>query len=208
MRNNLAPALLVWAVAACASQGSEAAERRADTAGIRDSVAGVAAASMNESNVIGLLDLTHAADSALGALGATKGTSSEVKEFGRMILREHHALRRDLLAMGEQLGMLPQPPAVAPDEPPTVMRDSLTLSEAGVRWDRAYIDYAMALHQSAMENMARALAATKRAEIKEFIDKSVPILQKHLDKARSLRRQLPKPQDTSSTTTRTPSTKR
>jgi hypothetical protein len=38
------------------------------------------------------------------------------------------------------------------------------------------------------------LAATRRAEVKQFIDKSVPILQKHLDKAHSLRKSLPRPQ--------------
>lgn len=187
--------LLLWStLAACASQGSEAAERRADTAGRRDSIAAVAAASMNESGVIGLLDHTHAADSALGALGAANGTSSDVKEFGRMILREHHALRRDALGLAQQLGLTPQTPSVPPDNAPTEIRESLSSASPGAAWDRAYIDYAIAMHQAAMENTARALAASRRDEVKQFIDKSVPILQKHLDKARALRKSLPKPQ--------------
>lgn len=186
--------LLLWyTLAACASQGSEAAER-ADTAGRRDSIAAVAAASMNESGVIGLLDHTHAADSALGALGAANGTSSDVKEFGRMILREHHALRRDALGLAQQLGLTPQTPSVPPDNAPAEIRESLSSASPGAAWDRAYMDYAIAMHQAAMENSARALAASRRDEVKRFIDKTVPILQKHLDKAGSLRKSLPKPQ--------------
>lgn len=194
MRNRCALVPLACVVAACASQGSEAAERRSDTAGRRDSIAAVAAASMNENQVIGLLDHTHSADSALGALGAAQGgTASGLKEFGRMILREHHALRKDVLALAQQLGLVPQTPVVAPDEAPAAVREGLNAATSDAAWDRAYLDYAIAAHQAAMENTARALAATRRADVKQFIDKSVPVLQKHLDKARSLRRSLPKP---------------
>lgn len=197
MRNIAALVLMSYAAMACASKGSEAAERLADTSGRRDSVAAVAAASMSENGVIGLLEHTHAADSALGLLAAVNGTSSEVKEFGRMILREHHALRKDVLELAEQQGLTPQSPSVAPDDAPADIRQSLDAATPGAAWDRAYMDYAIGMHQAAMENTARALAATRRPEVKQFIDKSVPILQKHLDKARSLRKSLPKPEPSS-----------
>jgi putative membrane protein len=184
---------LVCATAACSSRGSAAAERRSDTVGVRDSVAAVAASSMGESNVVALLGMTHAADSALGALGATKGTSSDVKEFGRMILREHHALGKDAAELARRLGIAPESPRVPPDDAPAELRDSLATLQPGADWDRAYMDYAIAMHSAAMENTARALAATQQPEVKQFADKSVPILQKHIDKARSVRRALPRP---------------
>jgi putative membrane protein len=188
--------VLICAIAACASGGSEAAERRVDTAGRRDSIAAAAAASMNESAVVGLLALTHAADSALGALGAEGGTSTDVKEFGRMILREHHALHKDILELGLQRGLAAETPRVPPDAAPAGAREALDNTPAGAPWDRAYMEYAIAEHQAALENTARALAATQQPEIKVFISKSVPILQKHIDKARSLRKALPKAQPT------------
>jgi putative membrane protein len=191
MRSTAALVLLSCATWACASGGSEAAERSEDTAGRRDSIAAVAAASMSEANVLGLLEQTHGADSALGALGAARGSTSDVKDFGRMILREHHALRKDALDVAQRLGITPETPRVAPDEAPTEMRDSLlTAAMSGLSWDRAYIDYAIAVHQSALENTARALAATQHAEVKELISKSVPILQKHIDKATRLTKTL------------------
>jgi predicted outer membrane protein len=185
--------LCLCATVGCASERSEAAAREADTVGRRDSIAAVAAASMGEEHVIGLLEQTHAADSALGALGATTGTATAVKEFGRMIMREHHALRRDASQLSQALGRPSQPPPVSPDEPPSAMRDSLAAADRGAAWDLAYVQYAIAVHQSAMENTARALAATKNDATKKFIEKSVPILQKHLDKASSLSKSLPSP---------------
>lgn len=192
-------AFMLCAAASCASNGSEAAERRADTTGRRDSIAAVAASSMNENQVIGLLGLTHAADSALGALGAVKGSTSEIKDFGRMITREHHALRKDAIDLGNALGAPAETPKVAPDDAPPDLRDGVESMPAGPEWDRAFVDYAIAMHQAALENTARALAATRRAEVKDYIAKSVPILQKHIDKARSLRKRLPRVQDTTKT---------
>jgi putative membrane protein len=186
MRNPCA--LLLMCAVACTSQGSEAAERQADTVARRDSIAAVAAATMNEDQAIGLLEQTHAADSALGALASAKGSTVEIKEFGRMILREHHALKREVLAMAQGLRLTPSEPRVAPDAPPPEMLEQLHAGTPGVGWDHAYIEYAIAMHQSAMENSARALAASRSPETKRFIQRSVPIIQKHLDKAVSLRK--------------------
>jgi putative membrane protein len=184
----IATVLLAALAAACTTQGSEAAERRADTVARRDSIAAVAAATMTEPSVLGLLDATHAADSALGFLAASRGSTLEMKEFGRMILREHHALRREVQQSATGLHLAIESPRVEPDAPPPEMRQALETGPAGPAWDYAYLEYAIAMHRSAKENAARALAATKSPEVREFIERSVPILEKHLIKAQALRK--------------------
>jgi len=188
------------AVSACASQKTDASDRLSDTTGRRDSIAAVAAASMDEPQVIGLLEHVHASDSALGALGAIQGSTREIKDFGLMISREHHALRRDAQQIAIGLRIAPQSPAAAPDEPPSVYRETLNDALVGPMWDRVYVDYAVAVHDAALENTARALAATNSPATKEYIRKSVPILQKHLDKARSLQKSLAKSQTAAAAT--------
>lgn len=184
----IAGALLAVAAAACTTSGSEAAERRVDTVARRDSIAAVAAATMTEPTALGLLDATHAADSALGFLAATKGSTLEIKEFGRMILREHSALRREIRSAAIGLQLAIETPRVEPDAPPLEMRQALESGPAGPAWDYAYLEYAIAMHRSAKENSARALAATRSPEIKVFIERSVPIVEKHLLKALALRK--------------------
>src|SRR5262245_37394878 len=157
---------------------------REDTAGRRDSIAAVAASSMNENNVIGLLSFVHESDSALGALAAAKGATLNVKEFGRMVLREHRALRKDILDVGEQIGAPPAAPSTPADAPPVAGREALETAAASLAWDAAYLEYMITAHASSLENTARALAATHRPEVRQFVSRSVPILQKHLDKAR------------------------
>ena len=196
--------LLICAVAACTSQGSEAAERLEDTSGRRDSVAGAAAASMNDASALGLLRMTHSADSALGALGAARGTTTEVKEFGRMILREHASLVREAGGAARDIGLEMETPKVAPDDAPPGMLEGVMAATAGNTWDQAYIAYAIAMHEAAIENTARALAATKRPEVRAYIERSVPILQKHLDRAKTLQERLAKAAPSQTPPTKTP----
>jgi len=150
----------------------------------------VAAATMDESQVLGLLSAINATDSALGALGSAKGSTPAVKEFGRMVAREHHGLRKEVDELAGQLGIQPSPPSAAPDAPPPGTLDRLASGASGADWDRAYLDYSLAAHAASMENAARALAATRRAQTRELVAKAVPILQKHADKARTLRRSI------------------
>ncbi|MEX2178906.1 MAG: DUF4142 domain-containing protein [Gemmatimonadaceae bacterium] len=195
MRISSALLAVTCALAGCVapeSEGASAGEVREDTSGIRDSIAGTAAASLNEHRTLGLLEHSHAADSAMGALGAQHGSTLEIKEFGRMMMREHIALRREAAAVARGLNIASEPPRVAPARAPDLMREALLATPLGGGWDRAYVEYALAAHEASMENTARALAATQDSAVKEYIRQSVPILQKHADKARSLRQSLAK----------------
>jgi putative membrane protein len=182
------PLIVAYAVLVAGCADSDASARAYDTAGRRDSVAGVAAGSMKEEHVIGLLEWSHEADSALGVLGATRGSTLEIKDFGRMISREHGALRRDALAMARHLGLTPQPPPVLPDMPPEALRAMVDSIAPGRGWDQAYLQLAFEAHKSAVENYARALAATRSPEVKRYIERSAPILQKHLDRVQRLQK--------------------
>lgn len=141
---------------------------------------------MSEPHVIGLLALDNAADSAIGSIGYARASTREIKDFGIMISREHMSLRRDVLGIAKDLGIgvgePPAPPA-PPAAPPAHLRAMLDSAAAGTNWDRAYLALAIAAHEASLENLARAYAATKSPEIRKYIDRSVPIVQKHLEKA-------------------------
>ena len=180
-----------WAlvlVAGCSTAESEAVVRD-DSAGRLDSVAAVAAASMQEPHVIGLLALAHSADSAIGSVGYAKASTRPIKDFGIMISREHMMLRRDALGMARDLGIGIGEPPVAPAAAPAHLRTALDSAQAGRDWDRAYLELAVAAHEASLENLARAYAATKSPEVKAYIDRSAPIIQKHLERAKRLQQQ-------------------
>jgi putative membrane protein len=159
---------------------------------------------MNEPQVLGLLQHVHTADAQLGALGGKGGSTLDIRNFGLMIEREHQALERDLRQLAEGLRLTPQAPGVAPDQAPATFRANVDSSPAGLPWDLAYVEYTIAAHEASLENTARGLAATKSPAVRDYIRKSVPILQKHLDKARSLQEALVKAQPARTSTSPTP----
>src|SRR5687768_2948181 len=66
-----------------------AAAAMADTSMIATPVAG-----MSDANIFYVLDRANMLDSAGGSIASTKGTNSEVREYGRTMMRDHHNLRQ------------------------------------------------------------------------------------------------------------------
>jgi putative membrane protein len=159
---------------------------------------------MSEPQVLGLLEHVHISDGELGALGGKGGSTIDIRNFGLMIQREHQALERDVREVAEGLRVTAQRPTAAPDQAPATFRANVDSSPGGVPWDLAYVEYTIAAHEASLENTARALAATKSPAVRDYIRKSVPILQKHLDKARSLQQTLVKAQPARASSSPTP----
>ena len=109
----LVGASVLWA--ACAKN-----ENKTDSAAAADSAAKAAAAApapapappaLTDANIAALLDEANAADSAAGNMASTKGTNAQVKEFGRMMMRDHHTLRKAGQDLAKKLNLTPAPPA-------------------------------------------------------------------------------------------------
>ncbi|HEX4682977.1 MAG TPA: DUF4142 domain-containing protein [Gemmatimonadaceae bacterium] len=182
----------LWA--ACAK-----GENKTDSAAAADSAARSAAASpatpaaapLNDANIAALLDEANAADSAHGNLASTKGTNAQVKDFGRTMMRDHHALRKAGQDLARKLNLTPTPPAN--DTLPTAaqrMGDSLTAQAKGAAWDKAYIDSEVAVHQSVLALLQTAQGAAQDTSLKALITTAIPKIQAHLTKAQDIQGKL------------------
>jgi putative membrane protein len=182
-------------VAAC-SKG----ESKADSAAAADSAAKAttaaapatpAPAPLNDANIFAILDNANLADSAAGKIASAKGTSADVKDFGKMMMRDHHSLRKSGQDLAKKLNVTPAMPAG--DTSATVAQhwqDSLTAMAKGAAWDKAYIDHEVSYHQSVLQTATAALGAAQDTSLKAFITKAAPNLQAHLDKAQSIQTKL------------------
>ena len=92
-----ATALAIVALNACAKKDTDNAvdtsAAASSTAMGADTTASASAGAWTDANIVALLDEANMADSAAGAVAATKGTSSAVRDFGKMMMRDHHTLR-------------------------------------------------------------------------------------------------------------------
>ena len=121
----------------------------------------------------------------------TKGTSTDVKNFGRVMVGEHHALRQQGQQLAKKLNVTPQaPPNDQSEAQAKTEMDSLNAMAKGKAWDKAYIDYEVGYHEALMQTATKALDAAQNQELKDLIKKAAPVVQKHIDMAKKAQQKL------------------
>jgi putative membrane protein len=150
-----------------------------------------AAPALSDPNIVYILDNANKLDSAAGAIAATKGTNSEVRDFGKRMMRDHHSLRQQGQDLAKKLGVTPTPPA-NDDSQAQMDKTMSTLNGAakGKDFDKAYIDNEVTYHKAVLETATAAMNAAQNAELKNLIQKAAPAIQAHLDMAQSIQGKL------------------
>ena len=199
MRRSLLPAAcLVGFVAACesrdrAGEAGESAAATADTGMLpADTTAATGSeAKLSDANIVALLDEANMADSAAGAAAATKATSKEVKDFARLMMSEHHALRQAGQQLAKQLKVTPEPPASDPLKPMAEGEmKTLESTPKGPEFDRAYIEQEVAAHKAVLDLANKAHDQAQNEQLRALFEKAKPVIQKHLDQAEALQDKL------------------
>ena len=150
-----------------------------------------ATAPLTDANIGALLDEANAGDSATGKLASTKGTKADVKAYGVLMMKDHHALRVLGLNLVKKLSITPTPPAN--DSLPTKVKsaqDNLNAMDKGAAWDKAYIDGEVATHQMVLSLIDAAQSAAQAPEMKDLLTKARPNIEMHLKRAQDIRTKL------------------
>jgi putative membrane protein len=176
-----------------APSGSETGTMSADTAASATSATPTASApaELSDANIVALLDHANAADSTAGALAATKATNPAVKQFAKLMMSEHHALRKQGADLAKQLKVTPEPPANDPVTPLAEQETQALKSAAkGAEFDKTYIDQEVAAHQAVLDLANQAHEQADNAQLKALIEKAKPVIEKHLAQAKELQQKL------------------
>ena len=153
--------------------------------------AGAASISITDANIVYILDQANAADSARGRLASTKGTSTDVKQFGRLMAGEHHALRGEGVQLAKKLGLIQQAPP--DDKSVSQARAEMARLKAmprGKSWDKSYIAYEVNYHQGILQGAGGLLDAAQSPQLKDLLKESGAVVQKHLDLAKTIQKKL------------------
>jgi putative membrane protein len=120
----------------------------------------------------------------LGELAATNGMRADVKEFGQMMVKDHTAINDDLKALAVQKGVTLPDSLDAKHQGMVDKMAALTGSE----FDDAYIKGMIKAHQKDDKAFKAESAATQDADIKNFLDKSIPVVEAHLQHVTALKK--------------------
>jgi putative membrane protein len=146
---------------------------------------------LTDANIVALLDAANKADSAGGAVASKKATRADVKTFARLMMGEHHALRLQGQQLAKQLGVEPKAPERDPLAPYVASEmKALQSTPKGAEFDRTYIDNEVTIHQAVLDLANQARVTTQTPQLRELIEKAIPIIQRHLEQAQSIQKQL------------------
>jgi putative membrane protein len=148
-------------------------------------------APLTDANIVALLDEANKADSAAGALAAKKASNKAVKDFARLMMAEHHALREQGQQLAKQLKVTPEPPANNPVTPLAQNETSaLESTPKGPEFDKVYIEQEIAAHKAVLDLAENAHGQAQNEQLKALIEKAKPVIQKHLDQAEKIKGEL------------------
>lgn len=127
------------------------------------------------------------AEIELGQLASQRALNSEVKQFGQRMVRDHTQASAELKELATQKGItLPQDIG----EENRKMKANLS-KLSGVAFDEAYINHMVAEHNQDVSLFGRQSRQGNDPDLKAWAAKTLPILQEHLQLARSLSQKLP-----------------
>ena len=149
--------------------------------------AATATAKLDDPTIIAIFDAANTWDIETGALAAKKGTTKEVREFGKMLVHDHETVRQQGRDLAKKLGVTPTPPkdfAMAKDHDAAMKKlESLK----GREFDKAFLQHEVAFHKAVIDAVTTTLLpALQNAEVKDLVTKVAPAFKAHEDAAQNV----------------------
>ena len=119
----------------------------------------------------------------LGELAQQKASSQQVKDFGKMMVRDHSKANDELKSIAGAKNIT-LPPAPGEDH----MDHIKNLTEkTGKEFDKDYMKMMVDDHQDDVDAFEKLSNNAKDSDLKAFATKTLPVLRMHLDSAKAIR---------------------
>lgn len=118
----------------------------------------------------------------LGRWAAQKGTSEQVKEFGRRVVADHSTVNTELKQLASTKGITLATELDAKHQANVRKISRLT----GEEFDRAFSKMMLKSHEASVKDFEKQSTSGEDADLKAFASKILPTLQEHLTMARAL----------------------
>jgi putative membrane protein len=145
------------------------------------------APALDDATIVAIFDAANTADIETGELGATKGSTKTIRDFGAMLARDHKAVRQQGRDLAKKLGVTPTPPKDdnSAKDHAAVMKKLSGLS--GAEFDKAFLQSEVGYHDAVIGAIqSTLLPAIQNDELKQLVVKVAPAFAAHRDAAKNL----------------------
>jgi putative membrane protein len=121
-----------------------------------------------------------------GKLAEDKGSDAAIKSFGKMLVTDHTKSSAELKAAAAKAEPPVTPPTALPPDKQAMLDDLKAAS--GADFDKLFIDQQIDAHTKALDLLNSYAAGGSSEPLKAFATSAGPVVQGHLDKAKSLKK--------------------
>jgi putative membrane protein len=187
--------LIRWGVAAALVFAAEQASAQAGTSplpGSQNPSAPQAAAVPDNPAAAEIIQWVHDTNAKMihvGKLGAERGTTTNVKEYGERIATEHERLDRELAQIAQKRSIPLQPAEQLAAAQDHVAAWQPVIAKTGLEFDRAYMDILVPERETRVAELKRLRDRTpgSDAELKGWLDEMEVLMEKTRNEARDVR---------------------
>jgi putative membrane protein len=139
-----------------------------------------------DARLVTLLHHVNQEEVAAGKLAQEKGSSQEIKDYGRKLVSDHTRMDQDVLAAATKAGIRPNDSELSAHDKEAMKVDKKKMEQirrlSGSELDKAFAQE-MSRDHDHMISMLRDAKKQVSAPMRELIDSTIPVLQEHKDLA-------------------------
>ena len=142
---------------------------------------------LDDATIVAIFDGANTSDIETGELGAKKGSTKAIRDFGAMLARDHRVVRQQGRDLAKQLGVTPTPPKSddSANQHAIVMKKLSGLS--GAEFDKVFLENEVGYHDAVIAAVQKTLLpAIQNAELKQLVTTVAPAFVAHRDAAKNL----------------------
>lgn len=142
----------------------------------------------NDAQIAHIVVTANQVDIDAGKLAQQKGSSAEVKAFGKQMVTDHSGVNQQASALAKKLGVTPEDNATSKSLKSGGDENVKRLKTLkGKEFDKAYVDQEVTYHQAVLDAIDKTLIPNaKNAELKALIVKVRPAIDAHLQHAKMM----------------------
>jgi putative membrane protein len=147
--------------------------------------------SLDDAAIVGIFDLANTADIETGRLALERAQSKAVRDFARMLVDAHVAVRQQARDLARKLAVTPSTAAAADMAKQHAEALARLSALRGAEFDRAFLTHEQAFHAAVLSAVRGTLVpAIANAELKEFVVGIAPAFEAHRLGAENLLKKL------------------
>jgi putative membrane protein len=143
---------------------------------------------LTDANIVAKAEGGDSSEVAVSSYMRTHASSAAVKSFATMLYDDHSKSLKEMKSLASAQKITPQaPPGDTTDQKTAHTLDHLK-SLSGANADTAFVNAEVTDHQHDIPEHQQMASQAQNAQLKGALQKSIPVLQKHLDRAQQLQK--------------------